>query len=240
VTTRTILGSFLFRGDDVYKKVSVLSGGEKTRLGLVKLLINPPNLLLMDEPTTHLDMASIDALIDALKQYSGTLVFISHDVYFIRALAQTVLHISAGQLTPYSGDYDYYLEKSGAGDARKGLVAGEQLSDSRPVEAPAQVAAKANGSGAKTKEQKRKEAEERQAVSAARKKAQARVEGIEREIAALEKRHKEIVAQLESPDTYANGAVVQLNRELIENTERQEALNEEWEDANADVGALKA
>jgi ATP-binding cassette subfamily F protein 3 len=194
----------------------------------------------MDEPTTHLDMASIDALIEALKQYQGTLVFISHDVYFIRALAQTVLHISAGQLTPYSGDYDYYLEKSGAGDARKGLVAGEQLSDSRPVEAPAHAAAKANGSGAKTKEQKRKEAEERQAISAARKKAQTRLEEIEREIAALEKRHKEIVAQLEAPETYANGQVMQLNRELLENTERQETLNEAWEDATADVGALKA
>jgi ATP-binding cassette, subfamily F, member 3 len=135
VTARTILGSFLFQGDDAYKKVSVLSGGEKSRLGLIKLLLNPPNLLLMDEPTTHLDMASIDALIDALKQYQGTLIFISHDVYFIRALAQTVLHISAGKLTPYSGDYDYYLEKSGAGSEKLGLVAGEQLSDSRPPEA---------------------------------------------------------------------------------------------------------
>jgi ATP-binding cassette, subfamily F, member 3 len=121
VTARTILGSFLFQGDDAYKKVSVLSGGEKSRLGLVKLLLNPPNLLLMDEPTTHLDMASIDALIDALKQYQGTLIFISHDVYFIRALAQTVLHISAGNLTPYAGDYDYYLDKSGAGSAKQGL-----------------------------------------------------------------------------------------------------------------------
>ena len=238
VTTRTILGSFLFSGDDSFKKVAVLSGGEKTRLGLVKLLMNPPNLLLMDEPTTHLDMASIDALIEALKQYQGTLIFISHDVYFIRALAQTVLHISAGKLTQYSGDYDYYLEKSGATSEKGGLVAGEQLTDSRPAEAP--VAARApNSSPGKTKEQKRKEAEERQAVSAARKTAQAHLEKIEREIAALEARHKELVAQLESPETYSQGGdVMKLNRELIENTEKQEELNEAWEDATADVAAL--
>ena len=163
ITARTILGSFLFQGDDAYKKVSVLSGGEKSRLGLIKLLLNPPNLLLMDEPTTHLDMASIDALIDALKQFQGTLIFISHDVYFIRALAETVLHISAGKLTPYSGNFDYYLDKSGANSEKGALVAGEQLTDNRPQEAPA--AARPTGSSpAKTKEQKRKEAEERQAV----------------------------------------------------------------------------
>jgi ATP-binding cassette subfamily F protein 3 len=238
VTTRAILGSFLFSGDDSFKKVGVLSGGEKTRLGLVKLLMNPPNLLLMDEPTTHLDMASIDALIEALKQYQGTLIFISHDVYFIRALAQTVLHISAGKLTPYSGDYDYYLEKSGAGSEKQGLVAGEQLTDNRPAEAPAAPRA-VNSSPGKSKEQKRKEAEERQAVSAARKKAQAHLEQIERDIASLEKRHKEIVAQLEAPETYAQGGdVMKLNRELIENTEKQEELNEAWEDATADVAAL--
>jgi ATP-binding cassette subfamily F protein 3 len=237
-TARTILGSFLFQGDDAYKKVSVLSGGEKSRLGLIKLLLNPPNLLLMDEPTTHLDMASIDALIDALKQYQGTLIFISHDVYFIRALAQTVLHISAGKLTPYSGDYDYYLEKSGAGSEKLGLVAGEQLTDSRPAEAAA-APRPANSSPGKSKEQKRKEAEERQAVSAARKQAQAHLEKIEREIAALEQRHKEIVAQMESPETYQQGSdVMKLNRELIENTVKQEELNEAWEDATADVAAL--
>jgi len=237
VTARTILGSFLFQGDDAYKKVSVLSGGEKSRLGLIKLLLNPPNLLLMDEPTTHLDMASIDALIDALKQYQGTLIFISHDVYFIRALAQTVLHISAGNLTPYSGDYDYYLDKSGAGSAKLGLIAGEQLSDNRPQEAAS--APRSTNSPVKSKEQKRREAEERQALSAARKQAQAHLEKIEREIAELEKRHKEIVAKLEAPETYQPGGdPVKLNRELIENTEKQENLNEAWEDATAEVAAL--
>jgi ATP-binding cassette subfamily F protein 3 len=120
---RTVLGSFLFRGDDVFKKISILSGGEKSRLALVKLLLDPPNLLLMDEPTTHLDMASIDALVGALKQFDGTLIFISHDVYFIRQLSNHVVHVNAGHLTHYAGDYQYYLDKSKATSARAALTA---------------------------------------------------------------------------------------------------------------------
>ena len=113
---RGILGSFLFRRLDVEKRVEVLSGGEKSRLSLVKFLVNPPNLLLMDEPTTHLDLMSVEALSQALKNYEGTLVFISHDVHFIRALAEKTLHINQGVVTPYAGGYDYYLEKSGIMD----------------------------------------------------------------------------------------------------------------------------
>jgi ATP-binding cassette subfamily F protein 3 len=127
---RGILGSFLFRKDDVFKKVEVLSGGEKSRLNLVKFLVDPPNLLLMDEPTTHLDLVSIEALIIALKNYAGTLVFISHDVYFIKQLATKVLHISAGQISKYDGGYDYYLEKTNAEEnARAALTAGGPLSN---------------------------------------------------------------------------------------------------------------
>ena len=128
---RTVLGSFLFRGDDVFKRVSVLSGGEKSRLALVKLLLDPPNLLLMDEPTTHLDIPSIDALLGALKQFDGTLIFISHDVYFIRALANHVVHVNAGQLTHYKGDYQYYLDKTSATSARAALTAGAKVEEAR-------------------------------------------------------------------------------------------------------------
>lgn len=130
---RSLLGCFLFNDDAVKKRVKVLSGGEKSRLALVKLLLDPPNFLLMDEPTTHLDMGSIDAVVGALKEFSGTLVFISHDVYLIRALATKVIHVNAGRLTPYLGDYDYYLEKTRATSARTALTAG--LNNGRPPEA---------------------------------------------------------------------------------------------------------
>jgi ATP-binding cassette subfamily F protein 3 len=121
---RGILGSFLFRKDEIYKKTGVLSGGEKTRLNLIKFLVDPPNLLLMDEPTTHLDIHTVESLILALEHYEGTLVFISHDVHFIRKLATKVLHVNAGTVRPYPGGYDYFLEKTGAlGNERAALTA---------------------------------------------------------------------------------------------------------------------
>ncbi len=155
---RTVLGSFLFTGDNVHKRVSVLSGGEKSRLALVKLLLDPPNFLLMDEPTTHLDMASIDALVVALESFEGTLVFISHDVYFIRKLAKLVLHVDAGKLQPYHGDYQYYLDKTAATSARVALTTGLPSRNAQPAPAPTPERA-----SVRTKEQKRQEAEARNA-----------------------------------------------------------------------------
>jgi ATP-binding cassette, subfamily F, member 3 len=221
---RTILGSFLFRGDDVFKKVSVLSGGEKSRLALVKFLLDPPNLLLMDEPTTHLDMASIDALIEALKQFEGTLIFISHDVYFIRALASSVLHINAGKLTPYAGDYQYYLDKSKATSEKQALTAGAAPTQSE-TSSNNEIVSKSK----KSKEQKRLEAEERQKRSNERKAHQEKVSKLEADILHLETQQKELTAKLEDPTTYSSGNVTELNRQLAAVTDSLEAVTKEWE-----------
>ncbi|MDD5657658.1 MAG: ABC-F family ATP-binding cassette domain-containing protein [Elusimicrobia bacterium] len=109
--TRTVLGTFLFPGDAVHKRVEVLSGGEKSRLALVKLLLDPPNVLLLDEPTTHLDMPSVEALVGALREFEGTICCISHDLYFLNALADHVVHIEAGRVTWYPGNYEYFKRR---------------------------------------------------------------------------------------------------------------------------------
>lgn len=227
---RTVLGSFLFRGDDVFKTTGVLSGGEKTRLALVRLLLDPPNLLLMDEPTTHLDVGSIDALIGALKQYDGTLIFISHDVYFIRAVAKSVLHINAGQLTPYAGDYDYYLEKSRATSERGALVAGDKLQNAQPTNGATKPASAPALGLREMKQLRRAEAEQRKAEAKTKRDHEKRVREIEMHILSLEGRQRELTAVLEKPETYeAGGAAMELNREMLSVTAEIERATKEWE-----------
>jgi len=229
---RTVLGSFLFRGDDIYKPVSVLSGGEKSRLALVKLLLDPPNLLLMDEPTTHLDLASVDALIEALKQYQGTLVFISHDVHFIRALSTHVVRVEAGQLRHFGGGYQYYLDKT-AQSARSALTSS---SFSKNLTAPRSVVPQAD-----RKEQKRLEAAQRQARSNKKSEIQKRIAALEKEIADLEAKERDYAAELEKPETYhSGGRATQINRELVHVSDRLEAANAEWEKAGAELAQLEA
>ena len=228
---RTVLGSFLFRGDDIYKPVGVLSGGEKSRLALVKLLLDPPNLLLMDEPTTHLDLASVDALIVALKQYQGTLVFISHDVHFIRALSTHVVRVEAGTLKHFGGGYQYYLDKT-AQSARAALTSSSFGSEvSRPAAVPK----------VDRKEQKRQEAQQRQARSDAKNAIPKRIAALEKEIADLEAKERDYAAELEKPETYhSGGRATQINRELTQVTDRLEAANAEWEKAVAELAASEA
>lgn len=228
---RTVLGSFLFSGEDVFKNVGVLSGGEKSRLALVKLLLRPPNLLLLDEPTTHLDIASINALISALQPYEGTLVFVSHDVHFIRSLATTVLHINAGHLTPYAGDYDYYLEKSGAASDRGGLVA--PLNNHRPADNAAAAPERPKLGLKEIKQQRRAEAEARKAAAAVRRQSESRHRELEKHIITLETRQRELTSILQHAAN--NASSFPLHRELADLTEELEQANEEWNDLSASL-----
>jgi ATP-binding cassette subfamily F protein 3 len=234
---RTLLGSFLFRGDDVFKKVSVLSGGEKSRLALVKLLLDPPNLLLMDEPTTHLDMASIDALVGALKQFKGTLVFISHDVYFIRALSGHVVHVNAGKLTHYPGGYQYYLDKTKASSARAALTSTGRDALPRVLDTTGREKVEADRQVSPTvsrKEQKRLEAQQRQSRSGEKKAQQQIVHKLEKEIQELEAKQAELTAELEKPETYEKpGRAQEINRELAHVQERLGQATPEWEAAES-------
>jgi ATP-binding cassette subfamily F protein 3 len=227
---RAILGAFLFRKDDVHKPVSVLSGGEKSRLALARILVKPPNLLLMDEPTTHLDIQSIDALVGALKSYEGTLIFISHDVYFIKALADTVLHVHSGRLTPYAGNYDYYLEKSKATNERAALTAG--FTDARPTQAAKPANLKSEISNVKSSA-KPSPGEIR--------KFREQVGGLEKKVSELEAKQAEITAALEAPETYSDkGKFHHLNRELSTIVDQINAATAEWESAVTKLTEMEA
>ena len=222
---RAVLGGFLFRKDDVHKKVSVLSGGEKSRLALARLLVNPPNLLLMDEPTTHLDIPSIDALVKALKSYEGTFIFISHDVYFIRQLVKTVLHVHSGRLTPYAGDYDYYLEKSKASNARAALTAG--FTDARPKQDKPAAAPKSQAAAPRPS-------------SAELKKLRTEVGHLEEKVAQLETKQNELTSELEAPETYNSpGKAQHLNRELSVIVDQLATATKSWETAASKLAELE-
>jgi ATP-binding cassette subfamily F protein 3 len=176
---RTVLGTFLFRDNAVYKKVKVLSGGEKSRLALARLLLDPPNLLLLDEPTTHLDMASVESLVEALKDYEGTLVFISHDLYFINALADHVVHVEAGRLTSYHGNYEYFQRRRAqqlaeSADEEAGGAPTPSVVPSRPAPGAASVGS--------SSDDVRRLRESEKARQKARKKINARLREIDEEL----------------------------------------------------------
>ncbi|MSO19995.1 MAG: ABC-F family ATP-binding cassette domain-containing protein [Acidobacteria bacterium] len=128
---RTLLGCFLFTGDDVFKPIGVLSGGERNRFALARMLLQPPNFLLLDEPTNHLDLRAKDVLLDALQRFSGTIVFVSHDRYFIDHLATRIFEIENGKLTEYDGNYENYLRQKEGGSASSSVAMGQ--GESHPV-----------------------------------------------------------------------------------------------------------
>lgn len=216
---RDMLGSFLFRGDDVFKPLNVLSGGEKSRIALLKLLLSPNNLLILDEPTNHLDMHSKDVLMNALKDFGGTVIFVSHDRGFIEGLATKVLELKNGCHREFPGDYKYYMERIAAEEA--GLV-------SSPVEnkAVAVQAVEPEKSAGKIswEEQKKLEAEKR--------KAEKEVSRIEEEISKAEEEKSAFEAKMALPEVYSNGAKAKEVQQKIDAiASKLEELNQAWETA---------
>jgi len=217
---RSHLGAFLFSGDDVEKKVAVLSGGEKARLALAKMLLRPRNFLVLDEPTNHLDVESCVVLEDALRGYTGTMLFISHDRDFIDALATRVVEVRAGALHSYPGNYSEYHRSSERGS--------EPPAD-RPIPAPTD--AKRDRIAAREREKERGRQLER---------ARKRLAALEEDILADEERIEELTRELSAPDVYSDGDFVRAT--LAERDEVRAAIDAryaDWEAIAAEIESLE-
>ncbi len=234
---RTILGAFLFSGDDVEKPVAVLSGGEKSRLALAKMLLRPANLLCLDEPTNHLDVTAREILEEALEQFEGTMLFISHDRYFINRIGTKVVEVRDGQLWEFAGDYDYYLEKKAeerpSGVGRQPFAAtwkAVPAAGSQP-RAPSPAPKKPAAAKPSSKEKRRAEAEARQQKSRAIAPLKARLKELETEIGKIESRVRDLNDQSANPDFYRDSdRAREVARERKALEEQAASLYGKWEE----------
>ncbi|MDD7767344.1 MAG: ABC-F family ATP-binding cassette domain-containing protein [Treponema sp.] len=227
---RDMLGAFLFRGDDVYKSLDVLSGGEKSRIALLLLLLSPVNLLILDEPTNHLDIHSKDVLLQALKDFGGTVIFVSHDRGFIEQLATQVLHLEPGISRYYPGGYQFYMEqlekldngeslplasaaKASSATPSSGVIGSSNRTPQRPDSV--------SDTKLSWEEQKRQEAE--------RRKKEKEISRLEKEIQELEDKKKELENKMADPSVYSNGEKAKaVQHEIEEIAEKIEHATEKW------------
>ena len=216
---RSLLGCFLFSGDDVDKRVAVLSGGEKARLAIARMLVRPCNLLLLDEPTNHLDLKSREVLEDALAEWHGTLVLVSHDRYFINRVADTIAEVGPDGLEEYPGDYDTYVER------RREVEAAREAREAH--------AAPREDAGSETRrqrDQRRAEADERNRRYRERVAFERRVAPIEREIETLEARIRDLETRQADPVVYRDPQrAAEVARDKAEAEARLPALYARWE-----------
>jgi ATP-binding cassette subfamily F protein 3 len=239
---RDMLGAFLFRGDDVYKPVSVLSGGEKSRLALLYMLLKPLNLLILDEPTNHLDLHSKDVLLETLNQFKGTIIFVSHDRAFMEALSTKTLELSpvadaSSRARLFYGNYAYYLEKIGSGEWGVGSGAkqksDEQITGNREQGTGNSGRGDNKTSGSNGSDVQKSAMEHR----AQNKQRQAEIRRLQRQeaellnaIDGLENEKSRLEAELSLPAVYSNGEKARaVKQKLDECTDALKTKTAEWE-----------
>ncbi|UKS25069.1 ABC-F type ribosomal protection protein [Paenibacillus sp. HWE-109] len=217
---RTVLGNFLFSGEEVFKKVASLSGGEKARVALAKLMLQKANVLILDEPTNHLDLYSKEVLESALMDYEGTLLFISHDRYFLNKMAESMLDLQKDGLTSYLGNYDDYVEKKAELAEMETKRLAKEAEKKAASGSSAGKAESTSGGGYEADKQAKKEERSRQR----------KIEQLEQDIARLEDEISALEAELADPEVYNNYVLVQEKTAAVE--ERKSllaAIYEEWE-----------
>jgi ATP-binding cassette, subfamily F, member 3 len=233
--TRSLLGAFLFRGEEVEKKVAVLSGGEKSRLALAKMIATPANFMVLDEPTNHLDMSSQEVLQEAMAQYDGTIVVVSHNRYFLDSFVNKVLEVKNGRITLYEGNIGDYLRKMRMME-EDDTADGEGGDQDFVSEDPRDLSPKEN-----RKEKRKQEAEKRQERSRRIGPWNKKLTEAENEIEKLEGQKEELERQMADPDLYKNEqAWAKTSKEYEECKRRLERWYERWEAAQSKIDEIDA